>query len=116
MTRPSPPSTYDFLATASEAHAKAGYDFPQVLDAYFTSGYVFKGPDYFMLVHADDANDAWILWWAEKFPKGSSAEMARLFLRNAPHYRSRIGWARGLRNKGLKFVSTDRLVRFSSIQ
>jgi len=112
LTRPSPPSTYDFLATASEAHAKAGYDFPQVLDAYFTSGYVFKGPDYFMLVHADDANDAWAVWWGEAHPPRPSVELVRLFLRHAPYYRPRIGWARGLKNKEYTLYSTDRLQRF----
>lgn len=75
---------------------------------------MFKGPDFFLLAHEDQVQDAWVVWWAECFPRRGPAEMLRLFLRHAPHYRPHVIWARNLKGRGPKIYSTERLIRFTN--
>lgn len=105
----------DLLARAERAHTEHGLDFPAIFDGIFSSGIVIKTPDYLLLAYGDDANDAWIVWWADSLVRRSGPEMLREFLRHAPHWRPRIGWARGLRPQAaFRFYSTERLLRFTA--
>lgn len=112
-----PPVEFCFLKSAHEAHIAAGYDFPRLFDYYFTSGYVFKTPAYFMMAGPDATrDDAWTVWWAEAHPlhRGEDLSMIRQLLKCVPYHRPFIGWARARKgNRTVKYWLTDRLVRLS---
>lgn len=111
ITPPTAPR-HDFILTATRAHESQGLSFDENFDWLFTNGYIFKGPDYFLMGYEDARNDAWVIWWAETHPNRKPLEMMALFLKLIPYYRSQVGWARLLKNKPFKFYSTERLLQF----
>lgn len=108
----------DLFASAAKAHAEHGLDFQGHLAHYCQSGYVFKGPDFFLMGREDPEDpDAWLIWWAECYPTRRPSDMVALFIRFMPHYRKRIAWVRMLKGKTeLKYYSTDRLLRIKQGQ
>lgn len=107
---------YDFLQSAEQAHTTAGYNFPSLLDHYWSHEYVIKTPSYFMMRGRDPVrSDAWLVWWAEMHPNKARRDfrnMLRDFMQYAPFPKPWIGWSRPLKGRNvLKYYSTDRLVR-----
>lgn len=117
LSAPLPPvssSPIDFLARCEEAHASVQLPFAYYLDHFFSHGYVFKGPDYFVMFQIDpDRPDAWFVWWADVAP-GTFCIRKRaaihFFLGLMPHYLPYVSWARSLKGRtGVRYFSTERL-------
>lgn len=105
---------HDFLASAEKLHAQSGFDFATAFDHFFSHGWMFKGPGYFLLGgHDPHREDAWLVWWAELHPKQDRVKMLKLLLRFIPYHKPYIGWARALKGRiDVKYYSTSRLFRF----
>lgn len=104
---------YDFLKSAADAHSLAMMDFPSVFDFYFRTGWVFKGPHFFLMGgHHPERDDAWLVWWAEMHPKPKDPRvMLRILLSCVPYHKPYIAWARTLKGRpDLILYSTARLV------
>lgn len=89
----------------NELYAKMpGYNFQKDLALYIRTGYVFSGPDYFLLGRR--VGDGWFIHCAV----GEGA--MRKFWDLMPYHLPRIGWARPLRGRHeVVWHSTDEIAR-----
>lgn len=64
---PTTSSTLDLLAEAEAIHEAAGMQFSAAFDYFFTYGYVFKSPTYFMMGEEathPEYGPLWLIWYA----------------------------------------------------
>lgn len=112
-----PTVAFDFFQQFKEAHDRVGLPYDLWFDHWFVHGYVFKGPDYFLVGGHDSENPkAWLVWWAATLPgMRTEHETVRLFLSLMPYYKPLVAWNRSLKNKrGLRYYSTDRLLSLTA--
>jgi hypothetical protein len=113
------PAEFDFIQSAEQAHTAACYDFPTVLDHYWTHQYIFKTPTYFMMAgHDPKRPDAWLIWWLEIHPDArkrvTSRQLMRTLLHCVPFHKPWIGWSRPHKGRPkVNYYSTKRLVGFT---
>jgi hypothetical protein len=103
---------HDFLASFAKAAESQGYNAAMEFDAYFTSGYIVKTPEYMLIFTAITESNSWYVHWAEIHPstRRSGLDTVRTFLRHMPYYLPTVQFARSLKNSPyLKYYSTKRL-------
>jgi hypothetical protein len=124
---PAPPAfpTYDFLKSFTDKHVAAGHtevQAAQIFDHFFSLGYVFKSPHWFM-IGGDDPDGAtphmcastWYVAWAEFHPdytiSNGPHSVIGHFLGLMPYHRPFIRFGRGLRGLDDRIYRTDRWIR-----
>lgn len=80
-----------------------GKSFVQDFTHYLEHGYVFSGPNYFLL--AQDTGTAWHIYLAAG--EGSLEAFARLM----PHWRPKVSWSREQRGRGTVEYDTVTLLK-----
>jgi hypothetical protein len=121
MTPSDSAEPYDFLRAFLDDQIEAGSDEAsacRMFDHYFSTGYVFKGPDYFVMggePPEGPSSDTWFIAWAEAHPNSKRPlAAAEQFLKLMPYYRPWVRFGRIHRQKDDKIYSTDRLIRLLS--
>lgn len=100
-----PDNTINLWSEILRLYENTDRNFITDLEWHIKYGYIFSGPDYFLMV-ADLEERAWFVHLAI-----GSCGLAK-FISLMPHYRPLIGWSRDPSGVGeIRWYSTDRFVK-----
>jgi hypothetical protein len=89
-----------------EMYDAKGWNLDSDLKEYFDKHYIYSSPDCIILAQLHDTH-----WYIHA---AVGRGWVKFFINIMPEFRPYVSWARGLRNKELKFYKTERLQRYAT--